>query len=246
MVKHIQEKRKTMTRITLISDTHNKHKQITQDLPGGDILIHAGDISSMGYEHEVREFCKWFDKIDSYTHKIFIAGNHDWLFQNSPKKVKEILDLYSTITYLQDDFVYVGEWGETNDMIKIHGSPWQPRFMNWAFNADRGEDIMQHWNKISTDTDILITHGPAFGFLDTVVGQGIPLGCEDLTSKIDEIKPKIHVCGHIHSGNGYKTNLNNSVHFFNAAVLGEQYSYTYKPITFDWNKSSNTLTFLSN
>ena len=28
-----------MTKITFISDTHGKHHEITDDLPGGDILI---------------------------------------------------------------------------------------------------------------------------------------------------------------------------------------------------------------
>ena len=230
-------------RITVISDTHKKHKQITQDLPGGDILIHAGDISSMGYEYEIREFCKWFNGLHNYTHKVFIAGNHDWGFQDNPITIKEILDFYTNITYLQDDFVIIGE--DAQSIVKIYGSPWQPRFMNWAFNADRGEDIQQYWDKIPNDTDILITHGPAFGYLDTVIGKGIPLGCENLTDKIAEVKPKIHVCGHIHSGYGHKVSTDGGVHFFNAAVLGEQYSYIHKPITFDWDKETNEIKFLN-
>ena len=39
---------KTM-KLTIISDTHTKHKKVTDDLPGGDLLLHAGDLSSMGY-----------------------------------------------------------------------------------------------------------------------------------------------------------------------------------------------------
>lgn len=230
-------------RITVISDTHNKHKQITQDLPGGDILIHAGDISSMGYEHEIREFCKWYNSIKNYTHKIFIAGNHDWGFQNDPTKIKEILELYPSIKYLQDDFTVIGE--DTESTIKIYGSPWQPRFHNWAFNADRGEDIKQHWDKIHTDIDILITHGPAFGYLDTVIDRGHDnLGCKDLANKIAKIKPKIFVSGHIHSGYGYRVSLDSTTHFFNAAVLNEQYIYTQKPITFDWEQKTNNITFI--
>jgi len=229
-------------KITFISDSHNKHKQITEDLPGGDLLIHAGDISSMGKKHEIQQFCKWFNSIDSYTYKIFIAGNHDWGFQDKPTKIKEILGLYPNITYLQDDFVYVGE--DSQDLVKIYGSPWQPRFHNWAFNADRGNDIKQHWDKIPTDTDILVVHGPAFGYLDTVIGQGIPLGCEDLINRIAEVKPKIHVCGHIHSGYGHNISTDGNVHFFNAAVLNEQYVYAQKPITFDWNKQTNEIIFI--
>ena len=33
-------------KISIISDTHNNHKLINGDLPGGDLLIHAGDIST--------------------------------------------------------------------------------------------------------------------------------------------------------------------------------------------------------
>ena len=44
-------------KIVCISDTHNKHKQIPEDwFPEGDVIVHAGDISSMGYLHEIEEF----------------------------------------------------------------------------------------------------------------------------------------------------------------------------------------------
>ena len=146
-------------KITLISDTHNKHKLITDDLIGGDLLIHAGDISSMGYEHEILEFCKWFNSIDNYDHKVFIAGNHDWGFQNNIDKVNQILNSYKTINYLQDDWLKVS-YDQTDSMVNIYGSPWQPEFYNWAFNLPRkGNQLKEKWDNIPTDTDILITHG---------------------------------------------------------------------------------------
>lgn len=224
------------TRITFISDTHNKHKQITQDLPGGDILIHAGDISSMGYQHEIREFCKWFNGLDNYTNKIFIAGNHDWGFKDSPTKTKEILDFYDKVTYLEDNLHMIGENYE--DMIKVWGSPWQPEFYNWAFNLPRnGEELKEKWDMIPMNTDILITHGPAWGFLDKVVGNYLNLGCELLAERINVVKPKIHVCGHIHSGRGLT--YNDGVLYINASVLGERYNYDYQPITIDFDFKTN-------
>ena len=67
-----------MTRITLISDTHAKHNQLNGDLGSGDILIHAGDFMTDGYSQtEARQFFDWFDAINTYETKIFIAGNHD-------------------------------------------------------------------------------------------------------------------------------------------------------------------------
>ena len=228
-------------KITFISDTHTKHNLITSDLPGGDLLLHAGDMSSMGYKHEIESFCKWFNKIDNYTTKIFIAGNHDWGFQIHPDQTKEILDLYDSVIYLQDDLHMVGE--NYADMIKIWGSPWQPEFYNWAFNLPRnGEELKNKWDLIPMNTDILITHGPAWGYVDKVVGNPMNLGCELLSERIKVVKPKIHVCGHIHSGYGYV--FDGNTHYFNAAVLGERYTYENKPITIEWNPTTNEVIFL--
>ena len=228
-------------KITFISDTHTKHNQITKDLPGGDLLIHAGDISSMGYKHEIQSFCSWLNKIDNYTTKVFIAGNHDWGFQDHPEQVKEIIESYGRFTYLQDQIEMIGE--STDDMVKIWGSPWQPEFYNWAFNLTRnGEQLKDKWDMIPNDTDILVTHGPAWGYVDTIKGQTTHLGCELLTTRIKEVKPKIHVCGHIHSGYGYY--FDGDTHFINAAVLGESYHYENKPLTVKWNSKTNEIEFL--
>ena len=216
-------------KITFISDTHNKHKYITDDLPGGDLLIHAGDLSSMGYEHEIREFCKWYNSLDNYTHKVFIAGNHDWGFQINTEKVNEILDFYGNITYLQDNDVLVGD-----KLVSVYGSPWQPEFYNWAFNLPRNAyELKEKWGNIPSNTDILITHGPAYGYVDKVIGRPENLGCELLTDRIKEIKPKIHVCGHIHTGYGYT--FDGDTHYINAAVLNESYNYHHKQLRIEWN-----------
>jgi len=227
--------------ITLISDTHGKHNEITQDLPGGDLLLHAGDISSMGYQHEVQQFCKWFNNVENYDHKIFIAGNHDWGFQNNVEKFMEIVNSYKTVDYIQDETIQVNN---DDKMVNIYGSPWQPEFYNWAFNLPKnGVELAAKWDAIPDNTDILITHGPAFGVLDTVAGKMWDnLGCQLLTNKIKSIKPKIHVCGHIHSGYGYY--FDGNTHFINASVLNEAYQYTNKPITIDWNQETNEVTFL--
>jgi Icc-related predicted phosphoesterase len=210
--------------ITFISDTHTKHKHVTGELPGGDILIHCGDISNRGYLNEIKNFLEWFDGIKGYEHKIFIAGNHDFGFQDNPNLCAKLLQDYPTVTYLEDTSVII-------DGIKIYGSPWQPRFYNWAFNVDRGWDIAQKWEKIPQDTDILITHGPLFGILDsTYTGQRV--GCEDLYNRVMEVKPKVHCYGHIHFDYGMKEV--DGMTFINACCLGEDYMYQNGPITLDF------------
>jgi 3',5'-cyclic AMP phosphodiesterase CpdA len=239
-------------KITFISDTHSKHNFVTKDLPGGDLLIHAGDISSMGYKHEIQDFCKWFDGLDNYDFKMFIAGNHDWGFIDKeaffvhrsvviPKPTEEILNSYKNIDYLRDSSqeIQIGD----NPSIKIYGSPWQPEFFDWAFNLKKnGSELKQKWDNIPNDVDILITHGPSYGYVDKVIGRTDNLGCELLRDRIKEIKPKIHVCGHIHSGYGYV--FDGDTHYINASVLNEQYKYNNKPLTVEWNPTTNEIEFL--
>jgi hypothetical protein len=45
----------------------------------------------------------------------------------------------------------------------------QPTHRGWAFNADRGEEILKIWNKIPNNTDVLITHGPPIGETDVEI-----------------------------------------------------------------------------
>jgi Icc-related predicted phosphoesterase len=231
-------------KVTLISDTHTKHHQVTKDLPGGDLLIHAGDIMNSGYhESDVYEFLDWFEnQLDKYSSVMFIAGNHDRCFESHSQKIKEILAKYPGVTYLQDTpMLYVNE--EATQDCKIYGSPWQPEFFNWAFNLPRnGEEMKARWDAIPDDTDILVTHGPPHGYLDVPGGQSIRVGCEMLRYRVDEIKPKIHVFGHIHGSYGHY--YNGHTHFFNASVLDERYTYTNKPFTFDWNPVTNEIIWL--
>lgn len=228
-------------KITFISDTHTKHHQITSQLSGGDLLVHAGDFSSRGYEHEVDSFFDWFNGLDNYTNKIVIAGNHDLMFEDDPMLAKDIISYYPKVTYLQDDLEVIGD--DYSSSVKLWGSPWQPEFYDWAFNLPRGgEELKDKWDMIPPNMDILITHGPPWGHLDTVVGQSTNLGCELLAEKIKVLKPKIHVFGHIHSGYGYK--FHEGTHYFNASVLGEDYVFTQKPMTVEWDPKTNEIEFV--
>jgi len=235
-------------KITILSDTHTKHRYCENDLPGGDLLIHAGDFMNSGYNPiEAMEFFEWFDEIDNYDFKVFIAGNHDRWMQDKTEESKGILTGYKTIDYLQDDWMTVGDSDPHDPNVKtakIYGSPWQPEFYNWAFNLPRnGDELKSKWDMIHEDTDILITHGPAWGFLDDVEGnRNVHLGCELLAERIKQIKPKIHICGHIHSGYGHY--YDGHTHYFNASVLNERYSYSHLPWNIDWDPITNEIKFL--
>jgi Icc-related predicted phosphoesterase len=223
-------------RIVLISDTHSLHEQMLHRIPKGDVLIHAGDCTNVGREKEVGDFINWYQNLEFDT-KIFIAGNHDISFENKPNWLNTYLyeeNLHqSNVTYLRDDSITI-DFPEFSKPIKIYGSPWQPEFYNWAFNLPRdGEELKKKWEQIPNDTDILITHGPAFGMLDYVMdkyGQR-NVGCELLKERIDVLKPLMHVFGHIHYS--YGTEKINDTLFVNASICTEQYNPINEPIVVD-------------
>jgi len=223
-------------KLTFISDTHTKHNML--NLPGGDVLIHSGDFMNTGYDrHNVMRFLDWFIE-QPYKQKIFIAGNHDRFFEDNPEQTNTILDsIYGgLVTYLEDSGTKIGD-------INVWGSPWQPEFMDWAYNLPRqGTELNEKWNLIPENTDILITHAPPYGYLDKLPNIPENLGCELLRERVKEVKPKIHVFGHIHHGYGYTTN--GDTHFINAAVLNEEYNYENQPLNVEWNPETNELEFV--
>jgi predicted phosphohydrolase len=235
-------------KITFISDTHGKHNLIHGDLPGGDILIHSGDFMNAGYNKmEAIQFFQWFDAIPNYDTKVFIAGNHDRIMEDNPTWAQGYLTGYKTIEYLEDDWMglyFDGMNGdEPEENVRIYGSPWQPEFYDWAFNLPRnGEEMKARWDAIPDNTDILITHGPPYSYLDIPGGQSIRVGCEMLRHRVDEFKPKIHVFGHIHGSAGYY--FNGHTHFINASVLDEQYRYANLPLNIEWDNITNEITWL--
>ncbi|WP_026777554.1 metallophosphatase domain-containing protein [Polaribacter sp. Hel_I_88] len=204
-------------KIVLISDTHTNHNF---RIPEGDILIHAGDVSSRGTKAEIDVFIKWFQS-HPHKHKIFIAGNHDFYFEDAAKN-KEKPEF--------ENLIYLNDSGCEINGLKFWGSPIQPTFFDWAFNRERGAEIKKHWDLIPTDTDILITHGPPYKILDLTT-KGTYSGCKELKKKVFAIQPKLHVFGHIHEG--YGTTTINKTLFINASLLNEKYQSAHIPIVID-------------
>jgi Icc-related predicted phosphoesterase len=246
-------------KITHISDTHNKHKQLDGLLPGGDLLIHSGDISSLGRKREVEGFIKWFNGIEGYTNKIFIAGNHDMSF-DSEKLMQDKIDYFDGKRSVWDTegnthipaegkpdwLIELLESGLDNnvfylensfvliDDIKIWGSPISPSFgYGWAFNKNRGYDINQVWNEIPDDTNIVITHGPIHSYCDRTNREGLNVGCEQLYHRLNEVRPQLHFSGHIHEAYGYRHT--DWGYAFNGCNCDLSYLVNNKPMAFEYD-----------
>jgi Icc-related predicted phosphoesterase len=198
-------------RIVCISDTHGVIPPM--EIPDGDVLIHAGDITNIGKLWDVTAFNDWIGALP-HKHKVVIAGNHDWCFERDDQARK----LLTNCTYLQDEQTVI-------DGLVFYGSPWQPRFLKWAFNLD--DDIKDKWAMIPDNTDILITHGPPHGTLDKTADDGLYVGCKHMKARITDLDLKLHVFGHIHEGYGRRGNA------VNASMMTLRYAPVNKPIVVD-------------
>ena len=127
-------------KILQISDTHNRHRQLT-NLPEADVIVHCGDFADNGTEEEVLDFLNWYIDLP-YKYKIFVTGNHDLCLWDA----KDIEDLPENVFFLQDR-------GVTSEGVKFFGI---------AYN--HSERLIQE------GTDIVITHEPPIMILDESAG----------------------------------------------------------------------------
>lgn len=211
-----------LIKVVALSDTHGFHNEITEynEIPDGDILLIAGDLTTYGKRKELFLLDEWLGTL-SHRHKIVVAGNHDKICYLQRKE--ETKAMITNATYLQDESVTV-------EGIKIYGTPWTPTFYNWYFMHDRGsEEAKSHWAQMPDDTDILLTHGPPLGKCDYSVYSHEHVGCEDLSNRLEEVNVKYCVFGHIHQP-GYV--FDGKTHYINAAICDESYVPRNKPSIF--------------
>lgn len=209
--------------ITAISDTHEQHWNYDLKIPKSDVLIHSGDMTMGGAVRAVASFINWF-KDQPATHKVLIAGNHDFCFQGSERDLVVSIAKDSGVIYLEDQAVEING-------VKFWGSPWQPWHNDWAFNLQRGKQISRKWKLIPDDTNVLITHGPPMGILDRTKRDTL-VGCEDLGIRIRQLKKlKAHIFGHIHES--YGTLISHNVRYVNACSSDLRYHLINEPITFE-------------
>lgn len=228
--------------IDCISDLHGHYPE----LEGGDLLIVAGDLTARDTQEELDKFDSWLESTP-YKKKIFIAGNHDnLLLKEVPRKYKR-----ETKNECTERFEYLCDSGTEFEGLKIWGSPWTKRFLGMnpkcmAFTCDTDQDLGEKWALIPEDTDILVTHSPPYGTLDTTT-RGESVGSFSLLKKATKLPNlKLFCWGHIHEGYGIHTpqKLKNLAkkeilgpatcksfpYLINASHVNERYKPVNKPI----------------
>lgn len=213
--------------IDCVSDLHG----YLPELPGGDLLIVAGDLTGRDTKAEYVRFTEWY--LDQkYRKKVLIAGNHDNCIQSG--------DYYFNHEWLG----YLCDSGTEFEGLKIWGSPWTSQFPGinphcCAFTEPFMTSLKHHWDKIPNDIDILVTHSPPFGVMDQVKTEYCAsVGDKHLLEASENrVRPRLHVFGHIHENGGKKIvykrpgfgEENNTI-FVNASIVDERYRNVNKPV----------------
>lgn len=124
----------------LISDTHLNFADLT--LPGGDVLVMAGDIMEAGHlriadnakkdvflADRYRRFIR--EEMPKYDHVVYIAGNHEHYsnsYEDTPTRLKA--ELPNNVTFLENESVEI-------DGVLFYGATF------WT-DCNRGDPITVH------------------------------------------------------------------------------------------------------
>lgn len=222
--------------ITFLSDTHSSHKAIPEHwLPGGDVICHIGDFSIRGYIEEGLEFLNWLESLDQYKYKIFVGGNHDIClddnhYEQAKQRERYVKKMqkpeFAFKDHIPDNVIYLENEATTIEGVKFWGSPITSPKAWLAFNW--GEELRaETWKTIPQDVDVLLTHSPPHGILDTVNSAAKNIGCPFLTDRTFDIKPKIHAFGHVHERHGAEKR--NDILFLNCSIKNHEYIIKNKP-----------------
>lgn len=250
-------------KIVAISDLHGH----LPELQPCDVVTISGDILPLHIQDRYEDalcwlagpFQDWALKLDC-DKVIFIAGNHDFVFEymndngeHTCHKVKSnepswqvgctafviMGTLFKMDDYANRKIIYLQDTAYTYNGVKFYGVPWCPNLRNWAFYGDK-QHLLNQFNKIPDDVDVLITHcPPKYGLQGTVLETNWnymnDFGCVELQQVIDERfanKDMWILSGHIHSGKHEVEKMNN-VKYRNCSIKNEDYEVAYQPFEFE-------------
>ena len=249
-------------KIVALSDLHGT----LPELQPCDVVVICGDIVppkiQKNYEASLAwlsgPFQMWALTLDCEK-VIFIAGNHDFIFETlrngevhtcgqhsihphtklyfHPERICDTL--FQIDNTYDPKLIYLCDGSYVYQGVKFYGTPWCPSLSNWAFYGDK-QHLLDQFNKIPDDVDVLIAHcPPKYGLQGTVLETNWnymnDFGCVELQQVIDERfsdKDMWILSGHIHSGKHSIEKLNN-VKYRNCSIKNEDYDATYQPFEFE-------------
>lgn len=218
-------------KLAFVSDTHELESGIA--IPPCDVLVHTGDFTNDGEPERIDRFAHWIARVlaeQPVRHVVLIAGNHDLCLDRRRResldgtRARAIRALEGAgAIYLEDEEIVL-------EGLRIWGSPWTPRFYDWAFQIDDDEHDQAIWSGIPAGIDLLLSHGPPYGILDRTY-DGRSAGSPALMAAVARVRPKLHAFGHIHES--YGLHLKDGVLFVNGSTCNARYEPVHPPIAIE-------------
>ena len=212
MVKEIRAFKGSIMRLIATSDTHTYVN--VNDIPEGDVFIHAGDLMTTGYLDDWYEQLEWLNALE-HKIKIFVPGNHDFHLQNYPgPALQDMRKIGVTVLGYPGNENY--ETYTLPNGCTIGGCSYVSGLGNrWAF----GENTFKYFdcdpkkmiNRVISGCDIVVTHAPFYGILDTSLRNGKSAGeimfktTLDLLLDSENTRISTIIHGHIHEQYGHVT-----------------------------------------
>lgn len=226
-------------RIAATSDIHgclSGIEQVVKDR-GVELLCIAGDIHpcEIGVNADEwfrRKFFRMVKKLPCEV--VAIPGNHDFW-------IHDMLSLGRLDLFSPENFHLLCNSEISINGFRIYGTPNVPYISgHWCWEGDDiGGELEDVFSKIPEGLDMLLTHSP-MRFLDTDYSlqndpyKTRPFGSVSLLRALQALEhlPKVHFCGHIHSGShkGYAFSnevCSHSMQTFNVSRVDERYLVRY-------------------
>ena len=234
-------------RLVCVSDTHDLHQTMPHPIPPGDIFVHAGDFTCRGARHEVSNFVDWTDSLLSsgFQAVVFVMGNHELgLDRSKPSKhpvVRAAQEEMRASLADRENVFFLEESSCTVLGLTFFGSPYTCQFGDpgsWEFQEkDIDDGLGRRWQSIppAGAFDVLLTHSPPFGVGD-LCDKGKSRGSQTLQRRLESVRPRLHVFGHMHAGHGIYRDQDPAGHgtvSVNAAICDEDMAAVNAPVVVD-------------
>jgi Icc-related predicted phosphoesterase len=179
-------------RVVAFTDIHGAYSRVEETLRNepADVVILGGDLTNVGAVAEVRSAIQRFQAVNSNL--LAVAGNMD-LPQHDDLFVKMGVSINGRGKVIGD----VGFFG-------VSGGPKSPLHTPYEISE---EEIARRANAGYADVKqckvkVFVPHMPPFGTKVDIIHSGIHVGSSAVRDFIEENKPDVVICGHIHEARG--------------------------------------------
>lgn len=218
-------------RVTVSSDQHG-HLIPQAEC---DLLLLAGDIAPImpainQLEWVEKSLIPWL-KAQPAKHIVAVAGNHDLWAKDAESYARSL-----PWTYLLNEATDV-------EGFTIWGSPYAVQYGPFPFMR-KDAALVEIWEKIPSEVNILMTHGPAYGYRDTADNMreqakvdpraDVHVGSRTLRNRIDYggyDDLMIVATGHIHEAWGHERAR--GITYVNASYVNRRMRPQNPSVSFD-------------